>query len=75
MPFPAAAPRLCPTANRLAHHSLCSAEFDQSGPLADMLVEEGSTAEIQRQLSTIPELAGVQVAVPLAGTARPITIA
>lgn len=49
--------------------------MDQSGPLADLLVEEGSTAEIQKQLSTIPELAGVQVAVPLAGAARPITIA
>lgn len=52
-----------------------SAEFDQSGPLADLLVEEGSTAEISRQLATMPELAGVQVAVPLAGAARPITIA
>ena len=70
--FPSARLTAPPSLSRAAR---CSAEFDQSGPLADLLVEEGSTAEISRQLATMPELAGVQVAVPIAGSARPITIA
>lgn len=43
---------------------LMNAEIDQAGPLAELLVEEGSVEELQRQLAAQPDLAAVRVALP-----------
>lgn len=53
---------------------LNNAEFDQEGPLADLLVEEGSAAQIQQQLAAEPSLAGVRVCVPTAAQPMPVEL-
>lgn len=55
-----------------AYIPLLNAEFDQSGPLADLLVEEGGVAAVQAQLAASPELAGIRVCVPQA--AQPMAV-
>ncbi len=52
---------------------LLNADFDQSGPLAEVLQEVGSVAELQAQLAAAPGLRGVQVRVPAAG--QPMQVA
>lgn len=48
-----------------AYIPLMNAELDQSGPLADMLVEEGGIEQVAAQLKAAgAELAGVRVCVP-----------
>lgn len=51
---------------------LNNAEFDQEGPLADLLVQEGSADQVQQQLAAEPGLAGIRVCVPAA--AQPMAV-
>ncbi len=53
---------------------LNNAEFDQEGPLADLLVEEGSADQIQQQLAADPSLAGIRVCVPAAAQPMPVEL-
>ncbi|KAL4448826.1 hypothetical protein ABPG77_007543 [Micractinium sp. CCAP 211/92] len=53
---------------------LNNAEFDQEGPLADLLVEEGSADQVQQQLAAEPSLAGIRVCVPAAAQPMPVEL-
>jgi hypothetical protein len=53
---------------------LLNAEFDQSGPLADLLQEVGSVAELQATLAATPGLQAVRVCVPTPGQPMPVTL-
>lgn len=41
-----------------------NAEIDSTGPLAELLEEQGSAEELQRQLAASPETAATQVRLP-----------
>lgn len=53
---------------------LLNAEFEQSGPLADLLEEVGSVAELETQLAKTPGLQGVRVQVPAPGQPMPVAL-
>lgn len=53
---------------------LNNAEFDQSGPLADLLVEEGSADEMAAQLAASPDLSGIGVWVPRPALPMPVEL-
>ena len=57
-----------------AYIPLLNAEFEQAGPLADLLVEEGSAEQMAAQLRTQPDLSFVQVCVPQAGQPMPVQL-
>lgn len=55
-----------------AYIPLNNAEFDQAGPLADLLEEQGGVDALRAQLAAAPDLAGMRVCVPQA--AQPMAV-
>ena len=52
---------------------LLNADFPQSGPLANLIKEEGSVEDLEALLADTPELRGCKVKVPQPG--KPLAVA